>query len=336
MTMSDNNSATKPEKPGWGKSITGAPDWGKLPENLLRYALEDGGLHQLFLAILAVSVFLLEFVPLELTRRIVDAVTKHRGFKLTIVLGVVYVGAVLIQGGTKLVLNVYRGWVSERATRNLRNRVLAVTDTSVAKAPAPETVGTELSMLVSEVEPIGAFVSESISEPLLQGGVVLCLLAYMVHVQLGIAVVAFVFFVPQLVFVPMMQGAVNWRTKRRVALLREVSADVVAARDNADLSLDESVLRVEKVFKLGMGIFRFKYSMNFLMNLCTHGQIVGILMVGGWYVYTDQLNIGGVVAFLAAVNRLNDPWGDLVNYFRDLNSIQVRYRLLAESVNRFM
>jgi ABC-type bacteriocin/lantibiotic exporter with double-glycine peptidase domain len=275
-------------------------------------------------------------VPLELTRRIVDAVTKHRGFKLTILLGVVYVGAVFIQGGTKLVLNVYRGWVSERATRNLRNRVLAVTDTSVAQAPAPETVGTELSMLVSEVEPIGAFVSESISEPLLQGGVVLCLLAYMVHVQLGIAVVAFVFFVPQLVFVPMMQGAVNWRTKSRVALLREVSADVVAARDNADLSLDESLRRVDRVFKLDMGIFRFKYSMNFLMNLCTHGQIVGILMVGGWYVYTDQLNIGGVVAFLAAVNRLNDPWGDLVNYFRDLNSIQVRYRLLAESVNRLM
>ncbi len=275
-------------------------------------------------------------MPLELTRRIVDAVTKHRGFKLTILLGVVYVGAVFIQGGTKLVLNVYRGWVSERATRNLRNRVLAVTDTSVAQAPAPETVGTELSMLVSEVEPIGAFVSESISEPLLQGGVVLCLLAYMVHVQLGIAVVAFVFFVPQLVFVPMMQGAVNWRTKSRVALLREVSADVVAARDNADLSLDESLRRVDRVFKLDMGIFRFKYSMNFLMNLCTHGQIVGILMVGGWYVYTDQLNIGGVVAFLAAVNRLNDPWGDLVNYFRDLNSIQVRYRLLAESVNRLM
>ena len=134
----------------------------------------------------------------------------------------------------------------------------------------------------------------------------------------------------------MMQGAVNWRTKSRVALLREVSADVVAASNSRDLPLDESARRVDRVFKLDMGIFGFKYSMNFLMNLCAHGQIVGILMVGGWYVYTDQLNIGGVVAFLAAVNRLNDPWGDLVNYFRDLNSIQVRYRLLAESVNRFM
>jgi len=118
--------------------------------------------------------------------------------------------------------------------------------------------------------------------------------------------------------------------------LREVSADVVAATDNAELSLNESVRRVERVFKLDMGIFRFKYTMNFLMNLCTHGQIVGILLVGGWYVYTDQLNIGGVVAFLAAVNRLNDPWGDLVNYFRDLNATQVRYRLMAESVNQLM
>jgi hypothetical protein len=33
-------------------------------------------------------------------------------------------------------------------------------------------------------------------------------------------------------------------------------------------------------------------------------------------VHTDQLEVGGVVAFISGVGRLNDPWGDLVNYFR--------------------
>ena len=50
-------------------------------------------------------------------------------------------------------------------------------------------------------------------------------------------------------------------------------------------------------------------------------------------VHTDQLQVGGVVAFISAVGRLNDPWGDLVNYFRDLNMTQVRFGLFADRIN---
>jgi ABC-type bacteriocin/lantibiotic exporter with double-glycine peptidase domain len=82
-----------------------------------------------------------------------------------------------------------------------------------------------------------------------------------------------------------------------------------------------------------MGIFRLKFTMNFLMNLCSHLQIVSALLIGGWWVYTDRLEIGGVVAFISGISRLNDPWGDLVNYFRDVNVTQVKYRLLANAVN---
>jgi ABC-type bacteriocin/lantibiotic exporter with double-glycine peptidase domain len=65
------------------------------------------------------------------------------------------------------------------------------------------------------------------------------------------------------------------------------------------------------------------------MNLCNHLQIVTVLLVGGWYVLQGQLEIGGVVAFISAIGRLNDPWGDLVNYFRDLSSNQVKYEMLT-------
>jgi len=322
------------QEPALNPATSGRKGYLGLPRNIFRYVINDSGLHQLSLAILVTAVFLLEFAPLELTRRIIDDVTKHRDFHTIITLGIFYVATILIQGSTKLVLNVYRGWVSERATRNLRNKILAITEAATAGSLSSEAIGTELSMVVAEAEPIGAFVSECISEPLLQGGVLLCLLAYMVHVEFGIAVVAFIFFVPQLVFVPIMQNAINWRTKTRVAILREVSASIIVTHGKGTAFLGESALRIDRVFQLGMGIFRFKYTMNFLMNLCNHGQIIGILLVGGWYVYTDRLAIGGVVAFISAVSRLNDPWGDLVNYFRDLNSTQVRFRLMVEAVDR--
>lgn len=91
--------------------------------------------------------------------------------------------------------------------------------------------------------------------------------------------------------------------------------------------------RIDRVFSLDMGIFRLKFTMNFLMNLCSHLQIVSALLIGGWWVHTDRLEIGGVVAFISGISRLNDPWGDLVNYFRDLTVTQVKYRLLANAVN---
>ena len=95
----------------------------EMPRNIFRYVLETSGLHQLFLLLLTVGVFLLEVVPLKLQRRIVNDLVKHRDYWLVIVLCAVYAGVVLVQGGTKLVLNVYRSWVGERATRDLRRRV---------------------------------------------------------------------------------------------------------------------------------------------------------------------------------------------------------------------
>jgi ABC-type bacteriocin/lantibiotic exporter with double-glycine peptidase domain len=83
-----------------------------------------------------------------------------------------------------------------------------------------------------------------------------------------------------------------------------------------------------------MGIFRFKFTMNFLMNLSTQLQIIAALLVGGWLVYTDQLEIGGVVAVISGIGRFTDPWGDLVNYFRAVNITQVEFRLMSDAVNQ--
>jgi hypothetical protein len=71
------------------------------------------------------------------------------------------------------------------------------------------------------------------------------------------------------------------------------------------------------------------------MNLCNHFQIIADLLIGGWMVRSDQLEVGGVVVFISAVGRLNnDPWGDLVAYFRDLSVTQVKYGLVADRVNQ--
>ncbi len=83
-----------------------------------------------------------------------------------------------------------------------------------------------------------------------------------------------------------------------------------------------------------MGFFKFKFGMNFLMNLSTQLQIISALLIGGWGVYQGRLEIGGVVAFISGVGKITDPWGDLVNYFRDANLSQVRYALVRDALNQ--
>ncbi len=300
---------------------------GALPRTVLRYVLQTSAGHQLLLLALTVAVFLLEVVPLELQRRIVNDLVKHRRYSLVIALCALYAGVVLIQGGTKLALNIYRGWVGERARRDLRRRVHAFVEGPPASSPAAEAQGIAISMIVAEVEPVGGFVGESVSEPLLQAGIMASILAYLIHIDRWMAIAAVAIFLPQIVFVPLLQSAVNRRTGARVRVLRELGIAMIDRSDGAD---DER--RIEQAFALDMGIFKFKFTMNFLMNICNHLQIISALLVGGWWVYTQQLEIGGVVAFISGIARLNDPWGDLVNYFRDVSVTQIKYRLLADAV----
>jgi ABC-type bacteriocin/lantibiotic exporter with double-glycine peptidase domain len=304
-----------------------------LPSNIYRYVWQASGWHQVPLVGLTVCVSLLEVVPLELQRRLINDVVKDRNYRWIAVLCALYLATVLVQGGTKLVLNIYRNWVGESAVRGLRRRIHALVSATPAESATKEAEGVQASMIVAEVEPVGSFVGGSVSEPLLQMGILVSVLAYMIHVDLRMAVVAVLFFLPQLVFVPMMQHAMNRRTRIRVRIIRRLSISVVegggdTARDRADDG------RIDQVFHLNMGIYKLKFSMNFLMNLSTQLQIIGALAVGAWAVLNQQLEIGGVVAFISGIGRITDPWGDLVNYFRDANVNQVKFALLRDAINQ--
>jgi ABC-type bacteriocin/lantibiotic exporter with double-glycine peptidase domain len=304
----------------------------RLPATLLRYVLNTSGYHQALLLVMTVAVFLIELVPLELQRRIINDLVKNRTYGYVITLCVIYAGVVLVHGSTKLGLNIYRNWVGERAVRDLRQRIRDLVGLPSAASEDPEAQGVEISMIVAEVEPIGAFVGSSVSEPLLQGGVMLSVLAYMIHLDVWMAFIAVAIFVPQLIFVPLMQKGIIARTAARVQVLRGLSVSIVdAPGPEGKERMDHGP--IQRVFELDMGIFKLKFTMNFLMNFCNHLQRIAALLLGGWYVLNGELEVGGVVAFISGVDKLNDPWGDLVNYFRDFSVSQVKYRLVSTAVD---
>ncbi|HYL89356.1 MAG TPA: hypothetical protein VEU32_11430 [Burkholderiales bacterium] len=299
----------------------------RMPETLAGYIGRQSGRHQFALAGLSTLVFLLTAVPLELQRRIVNDAAYGGRFAPILALAIAYIVVALAEGGIKLALNIYRGWVSESAVRHLRRAAL---DASSPRG----SEGIELSMVLSEVEPIGGFVGAAVSEPLLQGGILVAVFGYLVYLDSWLAALSFLVFAPQIGFVPLLQAAINRRVERRVLTMREVSDGIV--RDGAARSAASHAqqARIDHVFTLHMGMYQLKFTMNFLMNLTHHVGVAAALAVGGWYVVQGRIEIGTVVAFISGLGKINDPWGDLVNWFRDMTVNRVKYRLVRDAIER--
>ncbi|WP_425486939.1 hypothetical protein [Microvirga thermotolerans] len=45
-----------------------------------------------------------------------------------------------------------------------------------------------------------------------------------------------------------------------------------------------------------------------------------------------RTEVGTVVAFIAGLGQINDPWGDLVNWFRDLKVTRTKYGMIGRTV----
>ena len=85
-------------------------------------------------------------------------------------------------------------------------------------------------MIVAEVEPLGGLVAEGISEPLLQTGILLSVLAYITHLDPWMALAAFAIFLPRLVFVPPLQRAIKQRNGAPVSRCCANSGSVSSTR----------------------------------------------------------------------------------------------------------
>jgi ABC-type multidrug transport system fused ATPase/permease subunit len=306
------------------------PAGGRMPPTLFGYIWRSSASHQVGLCVLSVAVFALSAVPLELQRRIVNDAIARGATGAILALALAYAGFALLEGAIKLGLNVYRGWVSERAVLQLRRRIGALTAAAANAEDRAMAEGVEISMMLAESEPIGGFVGVSLSEPLLQGGILLSVFGYLAWLEPWMAVLSLLVFSPQLVFVPLIQREITRRAERRIRTLREVSGEIVGATDADAQTVKDGQL--DRVFALNMGIYKLKFTMNFLMNLMHHLGVATALCIGGWLAVQGRLEVGSVVAFVSGLGKVNDPWGDIVNWFREMTVASMRYGMVSEAM----
>ena len=149
----------------------------------LHHASQQTGAACVILALIAVSRTPFSMYSLDLPKTIInDAMSNSAGGR---VFGVgpqldqvtylfslcgIFLVLVLINGGFKYVINVYRGVVGERMLRRLRYELYS----RVMRFPLPHfrrvSQGELVQMITAEVEPLGGFMAQAFSMPAYQGG----------------------------------------------------------------------------------------------------------------------------------------------------------------------
>jgi ABC-type bacteriocin/lantibiotic exporter with double-glycine peptidase domain len=194
----------------------------KPARSVFRYLWRMSGWHQIWICLLAGLVALLSMVPLELQRRLVDEVIVDRNLDLLIVLGGAYLAVLLAQGGCKLALRLYQGWLSESAIRYNREHLAQVHECRASSAETSggnESKGQAVSVIGTEIDRLGGFVGQGLSQPVISGGMLIAIVGYMLFVEPLVAAFSLVFLLPQIVLVPLVQRYINRLIEERVTMI---------------------------------------------------------------------------------------------------------------------
>src|SRR6478672_8651868 len=123
-----------------------------LPGGLYRFIWRLTSRDQMLVSVLTVLVIPLSALPLELQRRMVNEAIGQRQVHLLMGLAAVWLGVLLVQGGLKYLINLRRGLMVEKAGRELRGRVHALTLHRPGSVRDPANAGLLVSMVAAEAE----------------------------------------------------------------------------------------------------------------------------------------------------------------------------------------
>jgi ABC-type bacteriocin/lantibiotic exporter with double-glycine peptidase domain len=281
------------------------------------------GIHQVGVTALAVAVAVLNFAPVDLQRRIIDGPISQKNPGGLLLLGAIYAAAVVTQSGLKYALQLYQSWISESAIKRSRERLAELADRE--KSETGRVGGQTVNVIGAEVERVGSFIGESVSQAIVDItflGVIVC---YMFFVEPMIAVVGLALLIPQVMITPYMQRQLNELVERQLGLVRRLGDE---------LSGDEETVVEERrtifsIYRNRIKFYVLKYGLKTLLNVANASGPLIVLIVGGWMTIAGQTTIGVVVAFMSGFERMATPMRDLATFYRTAAQARVQHYMIS-------
>jgi ABC-type multidrug transport system fused ATPase/permease subunit len=303
--------------------------------SLWGYVWRMSGWHQVSVCSLAVLVAALGIAPIELQRRIVDNAITPQDFDLLIILAAAYLSVIALHGLIKFVLRMYEGWLSESAIQYNRKHLSRLHAHNQTGDHDGDSNGRAVSIIGSEIEKLGGFVGDGLSQPIVNSGMLIFGLGYMISVEPMIGLIGVVALIPQVALVPVIQKRINALIEDRVEKMRNVSdalSDLSPTSDkdeDSDKALTPINTGITAVFDNRMRFFLLKFSMKSLINFLNALAPISVLFIGGYLVIEGRTSVGIIVAFISGFDRMSSPMRELLSYYRVAAQAAVQHRLIA-------
>lgn len=286
---------------------------------------------QIVLVVLSLAVAALAAVPLQYQKDIVNGLADGMERQELLWLGAQFLGFLVLSAAIKFVLGYRMSIVCESATRLIRTRIyLKQGNAAGPGADEPIQQGTLATMISAEAEEVGKFAGASISTPVMQIGILVSVIAFIAVNQPYLGLLAIGVVLPQMFIVIFLQKHINARIGQRVTALRRATNRIVAE----DIKeAEQAVLSdFDEVYEARRRIFLFKQSSKFALNAINGIGTAGVLILGGWLVLDGRSDIGIVVAAMAGLSRIAQPWRELIAFYRELSAVRVKFHLLLPAL----
>ena len=271
-------------------------------------------------------------------RTIFDGVWLDRQSYLFALSGI-FLLLVLINGGFKYVINMRKGALGERLLQRLRldlfSAVLRFKPEALQRIKPSEAA----TVIKDEVEPIGGFVGDAFVQPVFLAGQALTALAFILAQNLALGLIAAGMILIQGAIIPRLRREqIRLGRQRQIASrafagkIGEVVETMAEVANHGTSAVERSQVaqRLEVLFGIRYRLYGRKFAVKTLNNLLA--QITPFLFyaVGGYLALAGRLDLGQLVAVIAAYRDLPSPVKELIDWDQQRLDVEAKFQQVVE------
>ncbi len=258
---------------------------------------------------------------------------------LLVVLSVSFLVMVIVNGLFKLTINTRKGRMGERLLRRLRyelsDRVLRFPLPHLRRMKQAEVA----TMIKDEVEPLGGFIGDAFVTPAFLGGQALTALTFIMVQSVYLGTVSLAIVLTQAWLIPRLRRRLLQLGKQRQLAARALAGRIgevmdgateMHANDTSNWERADLVGRLGHIFLIRFEIYQRKFFVKFLNNLLSQLTPFIFYLVGGLLALAGELDIGALVAVIAAYKDLPGPIKELIDWDQQRLDVTIKYEQVIE------
>lgn len=254
-------------------------------------------------------------------------------------LSTVFLGLVVLNGLFKFYINTFKGRLGERMLRRIRfelvDRVLRFPPVQFKRIKSAEIA----TMIKDEVEPLGGFTGDAFVQPALLGGQALTALIFIVIQNFWLGMIAASIVCVQAVIIPRMRRRLLELGRERQLTARQLSGRVseivegihtIHGHDTTNLERADIASRLGIIFQIRYELYQWKFLVKFINNILAQVTPFLFYAIGGYLALQGRLDIGQLVAVIAAYKDLPGPLKELIDWDQARQDVQIKYAQVVE------